>query len=580
MERRLAAILAADVVGYSRLVRADEEGTIAALKAMRAELVDPRIAKYNGRVVKLMGDGMLAEFASVVDAVRFAADIQRAVAARNGGAPADKRIDFRVGINLGDVVIDGDDIHGDGVNVAARLETMAEPGGICISGAVYEQVRDRLDVPFRDLGEQPVKNIDRPVRVWQWTADGAPSRPSPARHPAGMAKPAIAVLPFDDLSNDPENEAIADGLTEDIITALSRTRWYDVTARNSTFAYKGQSPDVRDVARALGVRYVLEGSVRKAGNRARITAQLIDAVTGNHVWADRFDRALDDLFALQDEIAHRVATLLQELVWQDVAKKVGRIAPEDYGAHEHTMAGIERLHRLSPAEVRASEQHFLAAIGMDPDLPLAHQAIGLAYLVEWTYWGDPQRDLIGEAARHAQTARRIAPNDAMTYRLLSRVALTSGAFDEAKRHAERALKLNADDSDIVAAMGVYETFAGDAAEGRRLFEGLLEVHSETPHSADIFRMWMAIAQLVLDDPAGAKATLRQINGLDYICNLLLAACEAALDHTEAANDHVRALITEVPDINLERIGLLRMFRQPEHGQKLRDAIEKAGLPEG
>jgi tetratricopeptide (TPR) repeat protein len=275
-----------------------------------------------------------------------------------------------------------------------------------------------------------------------------------------------------------------------------------------------------------------------------------------------------------------VATLLHELIWQDVANKVGRIAPEDYGAFERTWAGIERLHRLSPEDVRASEEHFLAAIAMDPDLPLAHQAIGLAYLVEWTYWGDPQRDLIGEAARHAQTARRIAPNDAMTYRLLSRVALTSGAFDEAKRHAERALKLNADDSDIVAAMGVYETFAGDAAEGRRLFEGLLEVHSETPHSADIFRMWMAIAQLVLDDPAGAKATLRQINGLDYICNLLLAACEAALDHTEAANDHVRALITEVPDINLERIGLLRMFRQPEHGQKLRDAIEKAGLPEG
>ena len=395
-----------------------------------------------------------------------------------------------------------------------------------------------------------------------------------------MEKPAIAVLPFDDLSNDPENEVIADGLTEDIITALSRTRWYDVTSRNSTFAYKGLSPDVRDVAKALDVRYVLEGSVRKAGNRARITAQLIDAVSGNHVWADRFDRALDDLFAVQDEIAHRVATLLQELVWQDVANKVGKLAPEDYGAYEHTMAGVERLHRLSPEDVRASEEHLLAAIGIDPDLPLAHQAIGLAHLAQWMFWGDPKRDLLGEAARHAQTARRIAPNDATTYRLMSRLALTTNAFDEAKRHAERALKLNPDDGDIVAAMGIYETFAGDNAEGRRLLEGLLDVHSETPHSADIFRMWMAIAQCVLDDPSGAKATLNEINGLDHIRHLLLAACEATLGDNEAARSHVRALTEEMPDLTLDRIGLFRSFRQPEHGIKLREAIKKAGLPEG
>jgi TolB-like protein len=394
-----------------------------------------------------------------------------------------------------------------------------------------------------------------------------------------MQKPAIAVLPFDDLSNDRANEAVADGLTEDIITALSRTRWYDVTARNSTFAYKGQSPDIRDVAKALGVRYVLEGSVRTAGNRARITVQLIDAVSGNHVWADRFDRALDDLFALQDEIAHRVATLLHELIWQDVANKVGRIAPEDYGAFERTWAGIERLHRLSPEDVRASEEHFLAAIEIDPDLPLAHQAIGLSYLAEWMFWGDPERDLIGEAARHAQTARRIAPNDAMTYRLMSRLAMVTNAFDESRHHAQRALKLNPDDGDIVATRGIYETFAGDAAEGRRLFQGLLDVHSETPHSADIFRMWMAISQCVLDDPAGAKATLNEINGLDHIRHLLLAACEAALGETEAAHAHVQALITKMPDLTLDRIGLFRSFRQPEHGIKLREAIGKAGLPE-
>jgi adenylate cyclase len=579
MERRLAAILAADVVGYSRLIRADEEGTIAALKAMRTELVEPRIAKYNGRIVKLMGDGMLAEFASVVDAVRFAADTQMAVAARNGDLPEDKHIEFRVGINLGDVVIDGDDIHGDGVNVAARLEALAEPGSICVSDAVYEQVRDRLEVPFRDLGEQPVMNIDRPVRVWQWSADGASPGPSAAHRPARMEKPVIAVLPFDDLSNDRANEAVADGLTEDIIAALSRTRWYDVTARNSTFAYKGQSPDVRDVAKALDVRYVLEGSVRTAGNRARITVQLIDALSGNHIWADRYDRALDDLFALQDEIAHRVVTLLQELVWQDVAKKVSKLTPAEYGAYEHTMAGVGLLHRLSPEDVRASEAHFRAAIEIDPDLPLAHQAIGLAYVVQWMFWGDPRRDLIGEAARHAAKALHVAPNDAMTYRLKCRLALITNAFDDARRHAERAMKLNPDDGDIVLTMAVYETFAGDAAAGCERIEGLLEVHSETPHSADIMRMWLAINQFIRDEPEVAKASLNAINGLDHIRHVLLAACEAALGDSDAAHGHGRALTRDMPDINLERIGLLRMFRQPEHGLKLRDALKKAGLPE-
>lgn len=580
MERRLAAILAADVVGYSRLIRADEEGTIAALRALRAELVDPRVARHNGRTVKLMGDGMLAEFASVVDAVRFATDVQLAVAERNAILPEDKRITFRVGVNLGDVVIDGDDIHGDGVNVAARLETLAEPGSVCVSGAVYEQVRDKLEVEFRDLGEQYIKNIDRPVPAWLWTADGASAGPSPERRPARMEKPAIAVLPFDDLSNNPENEAVADGLTEDIITALSRTRWYDVTARNSTFAYKCQSPDVRQVARALGVRYVLEGSVRSAGNRARITAQLIDAETGNHVWADRFDRFLDDLFALQDEIAHRVVTVLQERVWQDVARKVGKLAPEQYGAYEHTMAGVERLHRLSPEDVRASQEHFRAAIEIDPDLPLAHQAMGLAYIIQWLYWGDPERDLIGEASRHAAKALHVAPEDATTYRMKCRLALIKNDFDDARRHAERALKLSPDDGDIILTMAVYETFAGDANAGFERIGRLLDVHSETPHSADIMRLWLAVNQFVRDEAANAKGTLHMINGIDHIRHVLLAACEAVLGNGEAARGHVQALTRDMPELTLDRLGVCRCFRNPEHGAKLREAIRKAGLPEG
>ena len=272
MERRLAAILAADVVGYARLIRADEEGTIVALKALRADLIDPKIAEHHGRIVKLMGDGMLAEFGSVVDAVRAAAETQIAVAEHNSSLPEDKRIEFRVGINLGDVVIDGDDIQGDGVNVAARLEGLAEPGGICVSGKVYEEVRDRTDHAFEDLGEQKVKNIDRPVRVWRWQpgAEGSAGRSVAAEEPLALPdKPSIAVLPFDNMSGDPEQEYFADGIAEDIITALSKVHGLFVIARNSTFIYKGSAVDVVRVSREFGVRYVVEGSVRNSPTRAR-----------------------------------------------------------------------------------------------------------------------------------------------------------------------------------------------------------------------------------------------------------------------------------------------------------------------
>ncbi len=272
MERRLAAILAADAVGYSRLIRADEEGTLDRLKALRNEIIDPKIAEHNGRIVKLMGDGMLAEFASVVDAVRAAIEAQRSITEHNAGLPEEKRIEFRVGINLGDVVIDGDDIHGDGVNVAARLEGLAEPGGICISDKVYEELRDRIDLPFEDLGEQEVKNIDRPVRVWRWAADTSTAAPSSDKDSEPRPfpdRPSIAGLPFDNMSDDPEQEYFADGITEDLITDLLKISGLFVIARNSSFSYKGQQVKVHQVTEGLGVRYVLEGSVRRAGEQVR-----------------------------------------------------------------------------------------------------------------------------------------------------------------------------------------------------------------------------------------------------------------------------------------------------------------------
>jgi TolB-like protein/class 3 adenylate cyclase len=312
VERRLAAILAADVAGYSRLMGEDEEGTLAALKAIRRELGDPKIAEHHGRIVKTTGDGLLVEFQSVVDAVRCAVEVQRDMAERNIAVPEGKRIEFRIGVNLGDIIIDEDDIFGDGVNIAARLEALAEPGGICLGGSAHEQVRDKLDLAFEDMGEQQVKNITRPVRVYRIRLGEAPTAATqPAVSLALPDKPSIAVLPFANMSGDPEQEYFADGMVEEIITALSRIRWLFVIARNSSFTYKGQTVDVKQIGRELGVRYVLEGSVRKAGGRVRITAQLIEAESGTHLWADRFDGLLEDVFDLQDKIAISVAGIIE-----------------------------------------------------------------------------------------------------------------------------------------------------------------------------------------------------------------------------------------------------------------------------
>ena len=315
--RRLAAILAADVAGYSRLMGADEEGTLERLKTLRRELLDPKISEHRGRIVKTTGDGLLVEFASVVDAVRCAVAVQQAMPERNTSVAADDRIELRIGINLGDVIVEGDDLYGDGVNIAARIEALADPGGVFVSNTVHDHVRDRLPFVFEDLGEQQVKNIARPVRVYRVRDLGAKNPPAPALPLPD--KPSIAVLPFANMSGDPEQEYFADGMVEEIITALSRIRWLFVIARNSTFTYKGTAVDVKQVGRELGVRYVLEGSVRKAGGRVRITGQLIDALNGTHLWADRFDGSLEDVFDLQDKVASSVAGIIEPALQAEIA---------------------------------------------------------------------------------------------------------------------------------------------------------------------------------------------------------------------------------------------------------------------
>jgi adenylate cyclase len=408
MERRLAAILTADVVGYSRLIRADEEGTIAALRALRANLIDPKIAAHRGRIVKLMGDGMLAEFASVVDAVHAAIEAQRSIIEHNAGLPEKKRIEFRVGINLGDVVIDGDDIQGDGINVAARLEGMAEPGGICVSGMVYEGVRDRIDALFEDMGEHEVKNIDRPVRMWRWVAGAAPSTATSLAFSTPLAlpdKPSIAVLPFDNMSGDVEQEYFADGISEDIITSLSKLSGLLVIARNSSFAYKGKAINLQKVASELGVRYVLEGSVRKSGERVRISAQLIDRETGGHLWAERFDRDLTDIFAVQDEVTQEIVSAMAVKLTGDEKIRLPQSATDNLDAYDYFLRGREQFWLFSKEGIAQAGIMLRQAIKLDPNFAPSYTFLSHARIQDYVnHWHAENDHPLEEAFELASTA--------------------------------------------------------------------------------------------------------------------------------------------------------------------------------
>jgi TolB-like protein/class 3 adenylate cyclase/Flp pilus assembly protein TadD len=373
VQRRLAAILAADVVGYSRLVGADEEGTLARLRTLRDDLISPTVSTYQGRTIKTAGDGILLEFASVVDAVRAALDVQRAMAAQNAETPADKRIEFRIGINLGDVVVEADgDLVGDGVNVAARLEAIAEPGGICLSRSAYDQVNGKVDAEFVDIGDQTLKNIAQPIRSYRVgsgrTVGAAPELPALSL----PDKPSIAVLPFQNMSGDPGQDYFADGIVEEIITGLSRLRWLFVIARNSSFTYKGRAVDVKQVGRELGVHYVLEGSVRRSGTRVRITGQLIDTATGIHLWADRFDGGMEDIFDLQDQMTQSVIGAIAPKLEQAEIDRSRRKPTERLDAYDHYLRGLAGVHRWNREGTEEAYMYFHRAIQLDPDFAAAY----------------------------------------------------------------------------------------------------------------------------------------------------------------------------------------------------------------
>jgi adenylate cyclase len=584
MERRLAAIMAADVVGYSRLIRDDEEGTISALKALRADFIDPKLSEHNGRIVKLMGDGMLAEFPSVLDAVRAAVETQQAVTEHNSGQPEGKQIQFRVGINLGDVVIDGDDIHGDGVNVAARLEGLAETGGVCISGMVYEGVRDRIEYPFEDLGEQEIKNIDRPVRVWRWVSGGAPTAAAPERPDAARfalpEKPSIAVLPFDNLSGDPEQEFFADGMAEDIITSLSRYRSLFVIARNSTFAYKGQSPDLRELSRDLGVRYVMEGSVRKGGPRIRVTAQLIEGATGNHIWAKRYDRELDDIFAVQDEITQAIVAAIGPEINQAERERAQRLAPESLAVWECYQRGLWHLYRFNREDNAEARQLFKRAVAATPDFAPGQSGLthALYYSFMHGYAEDPAATLAEayDAGRQAITSDE---RDADAHFALGRILYLRHDLDDSIAELEEAIAQNPSFAHAHFGLGTALIFAGEFERAIECCDRAARLSPNDP------LLWLAqtlmgTSLLCARRYEDAEQALRQATrhpNAAWTTWLFLASVLGHLGETARAGSALAEVLGSKPDLDAEHLRRILPFRDSAHYDTVIDGLRKAGF---
>src|SRR5713226_5919909 len=552
VERKLAAILAADVAGYSRLMGADEEGTLTRLKAHRRELIDPKIAEHRGRIVKTTGDGLLVEFASPVEAVRCAGEIQKAMREREGSLPEEGRIEIRVGINLGDVIIDEDDVYGDGVNIAARLEALADPGGVVISSTVFEQVRDRVPDSFEDLGDQQVKNIARPVRVYRLAQLPTPASPT-AMSPLPLPeKPSIAVLPFANMSGDLEQEYFADGMVEDIITALSRIRWLFVIARNSSFSYKGQSPNVRQVGRELGVRYVLEGSVRKAGGRVRITAQLIDATTGAHLWADRFDGALEDVFELQDKVAISATGVIEPTLRQSEIERARRKRPDSLDAYDLYLRALPYAFAAMPEDADKALALLGKAIELEPDFAAAHAII--AFCHEQRYLrGGMQEETKNAALRHARHAIAAGGDDAAALATAGFVIAVAGRdFETALTAFDRSFALSSSSALALGFSSIVRAWKGDDAIAVEQANRALRL---SPFDPLIYLPYVGLAYAHFaagrfEETVAAASLATQANPRFTVPQILHAAALGSLDRSEDAKTVVQRLMGLQPGITV------------------------------
>ena len=639
MERRLTAILAADVVGYSRLMGEDELGTLSALKTHRAELIEPKSVQYGGRTIKLMGDGALMEFPSVVEAVKFAVEVQLAMGERNRGVPEDRQILYRVGINIGDIIVEGDDIYGDGVNIAARLEGLAKPGGICIRRNVRNQVRDKLDLDYEDLGGIEVKNIARPIRVFSVVLDGkaaalatpvvaVPVAPQPMDATPADAAPAppvrkrgwqiamalgvcfaaagvlvwwqpwapsgetadtelagetrsqdlsIAVLAFKNLTGDPGQEYFSDAIAEDITTELSRFSDLFVISRESAFTYKGQSKTAKQIGRELGVRYLLEGSVRRSSDRLRVTVQLIDTSRESHVWAEKYDREVVDVLVVQDEIVRSVVSTLGEEIWRNAAAELKNKPLESFEAYDYRLRANEALHNLNKDSNLEARRLYSKALELDPGQDLAYIGLAWTHLLDYiAQWVDAGPEALDRAYDYTQKAAEAGAPGYRVHRLLGRISSYRGEHDKALEHNARAIELNPNDGDLLASHARILVYAGQAGEARHWAD---EAIRRNPHYPGWYGSVSAQVYYQEGDYEQAVAVLNRLESLHIWDHRVLAASYAQLGQDEKARQHAEAVLAINPDFSLARFKAKIPYRDEAMRKRILDGLAKAGLPE-
>ncbi len=624
VKRKLAAILSADVKGYSRLMGADEEGTLRTLTAYR-EVMATLIQQHRGRVVNAPGDALLAEFESVVDAVKSAVEIQRELAKRNADLPTDRRMEYRIGINLGDVMVDGESIYGDGVNIAARIESLADGGGICISGTVYDQIENKLTLGYEYLGEQAVKNIAKPVRVyrvlmgpeaagkvigekkakprqWQKIALVAVAilivvaaaiavwrlylQLTPIREVASKEKmvfplpdkPSIAVLPFANMSGDSELEHFSDGITEEIITALSKTPKLFVIARNSTFAYKGKPIKVKQVAEELGVQYVLEGSVRKATDRLRITAQLIDALTGHHLWAERYDREQKDFFALQDEITLKILNSLHVKLTGGEQDRIYGKGTNNLDAYIKVLQGRDYFWRLNRESNILAKKMFEEAIAIDPKYPAPYWLLGMTHVMDaWFDWGKSKEESLSRAIELAQKAISLDNLDSNAHGLLGAAHRMKGDHDKAIAEGKRAIELDPNSADAHVWLGIALNNADRAEEAVPLLERAIRLN---PFAHTWYFLHMGNAYQILgryDEAITALQRALQLSPNNLLAHLSLTATYSRLGRDKEASAHAKEVLRISPDFSLDRFAEKLPYKNQNEKDQRINAWRKAGL---
>jgi adenylate cyclase len=579
-QRRLAAILAADVVGYSKLIGVDEAGTLATLKRRWAQILEPLVREHNGRVVKFMGDGVLVEFPSAVNAVECGLRLQNRMEEANQGEPESTAIVLRIGINLGDIVLDGADIFGEGVNIAARLEPLAKPGELCIAANILEAVRGKLEFSAEDLGELELKNIAHPVRVYRVAAARLPANPSvePAQFEDALS---IAVLPFDNMSGVPEQDYIGEGIAENILTDLSRFRDLTVIARNSSFAYKGRATRIQEIRRDLAVNYILEGSVQKAGDRIRITAQLIEGVTGKHLWAERYDRRVDDLFAVMDEITELIVGTLGTTyggrLRKAASERAARAGPTNFRAFDHFVQGMQELNKFAKESIPSAIAHFQQAIAMDPRYAKAHAKLAWAHLIYADFgWAEDEAASRRKAREAADAAVSADDAEAWAHWAVAGCAMSDRQHDLALTRMRKAVELNPNDADVLTDMGLFCSWSGKAEEGLVYALKAIKIN---PHHPEYYADQLG---WIYFDACQYENAIRTLEGLRTLCTPstlnYLAASHAALGHTETARHFVTKLLAMEPQSTISYWIDRMPYRESRDREHVAVNLRLAGLP--